>query len=181
MKSIIYVAVLVYLFQASFLPLTQCSVYLPTDANLIAQTCQKTPKPDLFISSLKSVPGSSDADMKHLALIMCDKVLKGKAQNALNIINNLLKQTPIGSKKALLACADYYTTIIEFHIEKQAHNGITGVQPRMAAQQAMDDTVYLVKECNNGLGFSSKSPLAVTSASVDDFAAITKAMVQILS
>ncbi|PRQ40100.1 putative pectinesterase inhibitor domain, Cell wall/vacuolar inhibitor of fructosidase [Rosa chinensis] len=181
MKSIISVAVLICLFEVSFLPLTQCRVYLPTDANLIGQTCLQTPKPDLCVSSLESVPESSDTDIKGLALIMSDKVLKGKAQDALKEINELIKQTPISSNKALLACADYYGTIIEFHIEKQAHDGITGNQPRKAAQQAMDDTVYLVNECNNGLGSSPSSPLTVMGASVADIATITKAIVQILS
>lgn len=147
--------------------------------NLISQTCLKTPKPNVCVSSLESVPQSSNADITGLALIMSDEVLKAKAQAARNIINELIKHGP--STQSLLACTDYYGIIIEFHIGKQAHDGITGVQPRKAAQQAMDDTVYLVNECNNGLGFPPGSPLTEMSTSVAEIATITKAIVQILS
>lgn len=154
------------------------SVFLPTNDNLIGSTCRKTPNYDLCVSSFNSVPQSANAaDVKSLADIMSSVVLKAKAQAAQSKFTELIKQ---GLKtQSLLTCADYYDIIIEFQISKQAYRGIKGVQPRTIALQAMDDTVALVNDCNNGLGRTFRgSPLVVMNANVINLAIVTKAIVQ---
>ncbi|KAJ6420928.1 hypothetical protein OIU84_028333 [Salix udensis] len=60
------------LFTATLLLIIHC-IIVQSDANdLIAQTCKNTPYYNLCVSSLRSVPRSSRADVQGLALVMVD-------------------------------------------------------------------------------------------------------------
>ncbi|TQD82552.1 hypothetical protein C1H46_031897 [Malus baccata] len=63
------------------------------DANLIAQTCNQTPYPDLCISTLQSDPRSAKADVKGLGIIMVDAV-KAKAREANLRLQELAQLSP---------------------------------------------------------------------------------------
>ncbi|KAL2341646.1 hypothetical protein Fmac_009586 [Flemingia macrophylla] len=91
------------------LPACHCRVLELNDVNLIKQTCQKTPNPNLCNQILQADPRGRTTDMSSLALILVDAI-KTKANEAYNKINNLIKGG--GNKKALSSCADKYKTIL---------------------------------------------------------------------
>lgn len=76
------------------------------DLKLIEQTCSKTPHRDLCVSGLTSIPASADADVKGLALMMVDNVLRAVANDARNQINETLKHSP--EDKASSSCEENY-------------------------------------------------------------------------
>ncbi|KAK9934489.1 hypothetical protein M0R45_021630 [Rubus argutus] len=69
-SSVLVAAVVICLFQILFV-----------DADVIGDTCRKTPKPDLCTSSLRSIltEGSEGKDVRALAQIMIDDILRDKA------------------------------------------------------------------------------------------------------
>jgi hypothetical protein len=79
------------------------------DADLIDDTCLKTPKPDLYFSSLRSFCKTHEsADVRELAIIMVSTVLVDKVYATDNKINDsmseLLKESP--GCRPLLDCAN---------------------------------------------------------------------------
>lgn len=98
-----------------FFPTSHCKVVLPMDANLIEQICRRTTNYTLCVSSLKSDPRSSKADVKGLALIMMD-IAKAKATEILKKIDKLRKKSKGGGALALNLCAHDYGGIIGTHI-----------------------------------------------------------------
>ncbi|KAL2341638.1 hypothetical protein Fmac_009578 [Flemingia macrophylla] len=72
------------------LPACHCRVLEPNDVNLIKQTCQKTPNPNLCNQILQADPRGRTADVSGLALILVDAI-KAKANGVYNKINNLIK------------------------------------------------------------------------------------------
>ncbi|KAM0965822.1 hypothetical protein FF1_021775 [Malus domestica] len=173
MKNLIPLA-LTFLIQISLLPVSQCRpVYVPNDATLIDQTCQKTPDHNLCVSSLRSDPRSSSADVKGLGIIMVD-VVKGKATDTLNQINDLLKQRP--GDKSLSSCAEVYNTVITADVP-EASQGFSLGNPKFA-EQGMNDAAGEAVSCENG--FSGSSPLTDKNKSVHDVAAVAAAIAKTL-
>ncbi|KAM1150478.1 hypothetical protein ACFX13_031727 [Malus domestica] len=92
-----------------FLPNSHCNrltVFFPMDANLIAQTCNQTPYPNLCISTLQSDPRSAKADVKGLGIIMVDAV-KAKAREANLRLHELFDKEP-GNLPAQNCRVNYY-------------------------------------------------------------------------
>ncbi|KAL6193207.1 hypothetical protein ACLB2K_034291 [Fragaria x ananassa] len=180
MKSLTSLAaVLICFFQISLLPICHCRSAFPSmDVNLIKETCSKTPKPALCVESLTKVPQSARANVKGLAQIMNDDVLRAKAQEVHTQIDLLIKQ---GTRpQSLLKCAQDYSVVINDKI-KGVDEGLKDNQTSKAAQ-AMDDTVSLVSGCNSGLKQSLPgTPLIGMNTNVADLATVTKAIVQQLS
>ncbi|OMO77500.1 ThiamineS/Molybdopterin converting factor subunit 1 [Corchorus olitorius] len=84
---------------------------------LIEKTCRQTPFYELCLWSLKSHPESRDADdVKKLTQIMVDSVLKTKAMDTLDLIDELLQDgiaLEPAMQRALTSCAERYNAIIK--------------------------------------------------------------------
>ncbi|TQD73173.1 hypothetical protein C1H46_041302 [Malus baccata] len=146
-----------------FLPLSHCrrAVIFPMDANLIDQTCKKTPNYNLCVSSLKSDPRSVKADVASLGFITVD-IAKDKATDTANRINELLKQSP--SDQRLKTCATFYHTILVADVP-EASQGFKLGNPKFAGQ-GMNDAADAAEACEKE--FSSKSPLTDKNKVVHD-------------
>ncbi|TKY54270.1 Cell wall / vacuolar inhibitor of fructosidase 1 [Spatholobus suberectus] len=142
--------------------------------NLIEETCKQTPHHDLCIQYLLSDPRSTDADVTGLALIMVN-VIKTKANNALEKIHQLLRESPEpGQKEALSLCADRYKAILEADVA-QAIAALQKGDPKFAEDGANDAAVEATA-CENS--FSGKSPLTNDNNAMHDVAATTAAIVR---
>ncbi|CAN6551216.1 unnamed protein product [Malus baccata var. baccata] len=150
-----------------FLPLSHCrrAVIFPMDANLIDQTCKKTPNYNLCVSSLKSDPRSVKADVAGLGFITVD-IAKDKATDTANRINELLKQSP--SDQRLKTCATFYHTILVADVP-EASQGFKLGNPKFA-EQGMNDAADAAEACEKE--FSSKSPLTDKTKVVHDLSRI---------
>ncbi|XP_062024842.1 cell wall / vacuolar inhibitor of fructosidase 1-like [Rosa rugosa] len=145
---------------------------LPTEANIIAQTCSKTPNPPVCLSSLKSHPRSAQADIYGLAVIMID-VVKAKSTTTLNQINQLLKQSP--GDKALRDCADNYKGVVEIDIP-EAYQAIKAGRA-MFALQSMNDAVIEANECERNFARSKSHPLTKLNKDAADVASVAAAII----
>ncbi|XP_062151836.1 cell wall / vacuolar inhibitor of fructosidase 1-like [Alnus glutinosa] len=153
--------------------LVHVAATLPTDGNnLIEQTCRRTPFYDVCISSLKSKPRSSGADVTGLALTMVD-VLKTKATETLNHIKALLHGSP-KLKRSLRSCADSYKAIIEGDVP-EAIEALKKGNPKFAEQGA-NDAADEATSCEGR--FSGRSPLTDMNKAVHDVAAVAAAIVR---
>jgi len=139
---------------------------------LIEQTCRRTPFYDVCISSLKSKPRSSGADVTGLALTMVD-VLKTKATETLNHIKALLHGSP-KLKRSLRSCADSYKAIIEGDVP-EAIEALKKGNPKFAEQGA-NDAADEATSCEGR--FSGRSPLTDMNKAVHDVAAVAAAIVR---
>ncbi|KAM1086488.1 hypothetical protein ACFX2B_011988 [Malus domestica] len=158
-----------------FLPLSHCrrAVIFPMDANLIDQTCKKTPNYNLCVSSLKSDPRSVKADVAGLGFITVD-IAKDKATDTANRINELLKQSP--SDQRLKTCATFYHTILVADVP-EASQGFKLGNPKFA-EQGMNDAADATEACEKE--FSSKSPLTDKNKVVHDLSSIAAAIARLL-
>ncbi|XP_027339316.1 cell wall / vacuolar inhibitor of fructosidase 1-like [Abrus precatorius] len=155
------------------MPITHCRVLKPDDVKLIEDTCKQTPNPNLCVQLLKADPRSSGADIEGLALILVD-VIKGKANEALNKINQLLKGKV--EKNALISCAGKYKAILEADVP-QATEALKTGNPKFAEDAASDSAVEATS-CEKG--FSGKSPLTNENNGMNDVANVTRAVVRLL-
>ena len=152
---------------------TQCAA-LPPDGDLIVRICRQTPFYDLCISSLKSKPQSSGADVTGLALIMVDE-LKTKATETLNHVNGLLHGNP-RLKRPLRSCADKYRAVIGGDIP-EAVEALQKGNPKFAEQGA-NDAADEAGSCEDGFSGSGGSPLTEKNKAVHDVAAVAAAIVR---
>ncbi|CAJ1940800.1 unnamed protein product [Sphenostylis stenocarpa] len=153
---------------------TNCRVIQQNKANLIEETCEQTPHRDLCIQYLSSDPRSTDADVTGLALIMV-KVIKTKANKALDKIHQLLQESPEpGQKEALSSCADRYKAILEADVAV-AIAALQKGNPKFAEDGANDAAIEATS-CENS--FSGKSPLTNENNAMHDVAATTGAIVR---
>ncbi|GAU19172.1 hypothetical protein TSUD_89370 [Trifolium subterraneum] len=165
----------------AFLILIVCTTFVVTecrniqldDANLIQQTCKKTPNYALCTQYLNSDPKARSADVTGLALIMVN-VMKNKANIALNKIHQLIGKSPPGQKAALNSCASKYNTIVAADIA-QATEALQKGNPKFAENGA-NDAVIEAKGCESG--FSGKSPLTAENNVMRDASVITAAIVR---
>ncbi|KAM1066321.1 hypothetical protein ACFX2H_021493 [Malus domestica] len=158
-----------------FLPLSHCSraVIFPMDANLIDQTCKKTPNYNLWVSSLKSNLRSTKADMAGLGFITVD-MAKAKATDTANRINELLKQSP--NDQTLKSCATFYHTILVADIP-EASQGFKLGNPKFA-EQGMNDAAGAAEACEKE--FSGKSPLTDKNKVFHDLSSITATIARLV-
>ncbi|KAK9934008.1 hypothetical protein M0R45_021175 [Rubus argutus] len=98
-------------------------------------------------------PRSSDTDVTGLALIMVE-VVKAKATECANKINDLLKRSP--GDQSLSSCKDkYYSAVINADIPS-ANEALTKGDPKFA-EQGINYSAAEAKSCENG--FSGGSPM----------------------
>ncbi|XP_058730215.1 cell wall / vacuolar inhibitor of fructosidase 1-like [Vicia villosa] len=152
-----------------------CTTLAVSGANIVEQTCSKTPNSALCIQFLNADPKSSTADVTGLALIMVG-VIKNKADIAVNKINQLGGSIPPNQKAALTSCADKYNAILVADIP-QATEALQKGNPKFAVDGA-NDAVIEANGCENG--FSGNSPLTAENNVVRDASAITSAIASLL-
>ncbi|KAK3020478.1 hypothetical protein RJ639_045728 [Escallonia herrerae] len=82
------------------------------DASLIEQVCQKTPYHDLCVSSLKSDPNSSNADVKGLARFILELFLNAAKDNLVQVKKLLNKATNPAIQQCLNICSNEYDSAV---------------------------------------------------------------------
>ncbi|XP_034208233.1 cell wall / vacuolar inhibitor of fructosidase 1-like [Prunus dulcis] len=154
-----------------FLPISHCKVsYFPMGANLIDLTCKKTPYYDLCVISLNSDPRSYTADVAGLGVVMAD-VVKAKATDSLNKINELLTQSP--GDRSLTTCVDYYKTVIEGDVPL-ANEAFAAGNAKLA-DQGMSDAGIVIDLCESQFSEGS-SPVTDKNKAAHDVAAVGAAI-----
>ncbi|XP_020234156.1 cell wall / vacuolar inhibitor of fructosidase 1 [Cajanus cajan] len=156
------------------LPTYDCRELQPNDVNLIVKTCNQTPNPNLCIKLLEADPRGRSADVSGLALITVD-VIKAKANEGLNKINQLLKGGG-NNKRALLSCVDKYKTILVADIP-QATQALNFGNPKFA-EDATSDSVVEATSCEEGFG--RNSPITRENNDTRDVANVARAIVRLL-
>ncbi|KAK2412168.1 hypothetical protein P8452_72621 [Trifolium repens] len=99
------------LILSTTLVVTQSKNVQPNNSNsIIEETCYKTPNYGLCVNLLKPYPGSSEATVNGLAIIMF-RIMRDKADETKYIIRNLLAQRLVSQKAALIECDNLYSSI----------------------------------------------------------------------
>lgn len=158
----------------SFILILCTTLIQPNSANIVQQTCSKTPYPALCIQYLNADPKSSTSNVNGLALIMIN-VIKNKANVAINKINQLSKSIPTKQKEALLFCSINYTSILVDVF--QATQALQKGNPKFAVYN-VNSVASEANGCENG--FSGKSPLTAENNVMQDASAITSAICRLL-
>ncbi|CAK7327349.1 unnamed protein product [Dovyalis caffra] len=161
-------------FIATLLLLSHCTIAQSDANNLIAQTCKQTPYSNLCVTSLKSVPKSSTADVQGLALIMVD-IVRAKASATLKLINQELKRSP-ELRRALRSCAGNYDAILTADIP-EAIEALQKGDPKFA-ESGTNDAAVEASSCE--ANFRGKSPLTNLNKLVHDTSVVTSAIVRLL-
>lgn len=179
MKSLIPATFLIVyaLLLIVFLPISQCRVVVQTNENLIQSTCKKTPNFVLCVSSLKSDPRSSKADVPGLGLIMVN-VIKAKATKTLNHIRVLLKRgSGTVGKRALISCAANYDAILKADVV-EAIEALTKGDYKFAEEGA-NDAGNEANTCEQEFT-AGTSPLTALNKDMHDVSVVTAAIVKTL-
>lgn len=158
----------------SFILILCTTLIQPNSANIVQQTCSKTPYPALCLQYLNADPKSSTSNVNGLALIMIN-VIKNKANVAINKINQLSKSIPTKQKEALLFCSINYTSILVDVF--QATQALQKGNPKFAVYN-INSVASEANGCENG--FSGKSPLTAENNVMHDASAITSAICKLL-
>ncbi|XP_070675858.1 cell wall / vacuolar inhibitor of fructosidase 1-like [Malus domestica] len=143
------------------------------DANLIAQTCNQTPYPDLCVSTLQSDPRSAKADVKGLGIIMVDAV-RAKAREANLQVEELIDREP-GNTPAT-NCRLNYSDIFHLHIPDAVE--AFPKDDYKSAELAMINVVTNADSCERG--FSGGSPFKDESQALHDVAYVAAAIAKVL-
>ncbi|KAJ4836094.1 hypothetical protein Tsubulata_029660, partial [Turnera subulata] len=150
--------------------LGHCSTVVLCDDNLIQQTCKQTPNPALCVSSLKSNPQSTTAELTGLAVIMIN-VVKAKAGETSRVIKQQLSSKP-ELKHALTNCDDGYNAILVADIP----SSIQAVQlgnPKFG-ETGMNDAANEASSCEDGFG--GKSTISRANKIVHETSSIAAAI-----
>lgn len=179
MKSLIIATFLIVhaLLLIVSLPTSQCRVVVPNDERLIESTCRKTPSFGLCVSSLKSDPKSSKADVPGLGLIMVN-IVKAKATTTLNRIRALQKgRWGAAQKRALVSCGGNYDAILKGDVP-EAIEALTKGDYKFAEQGA-NDAANEATTCEREFT-AGTSPLTALNKNVHDVSAIAAAIARTL-
>ncbi|KAF3456387.1 hypothetical protein FNV43_RR01037 [Rhamnella rubrinervis] len=179
MKSFIAATFLIVhaLLLSVSLPISQCRVVVQTDEHLIESTCRKTSSFGLCVSSLKSDPQSSKADVPGLGLIMVN-VIKAKATKTLNHIRVLLKRGPGAvERRALISCVENYEAILKGDVP-EAIEALTKGDYKFA-EQGSNDAANEANTCEREFT-AGTSPLTALNNNVHDVSAIAAAITRTL-
>ncbi|KAL4292063.1 hypothetical protein GQ457_14G017160 [Hibiscus cannabinus] len=146
-----------------------------TSNTLIETTCEKTPFVDLCISTLKSDPRSSTADVAGLAIIAADSAY-AKANSTSNQIAALLKSaTDPKLIKALNSCIDSYNSILRVDLPV-AILAIDKGTPKVAVERATD-AENEAQKCEDSV---TSSPISGSSKAVHDLCGILQSIASLL-
>ncbi|XVF62418.1 hypothetical protein PTKIN_Ptkin09bG0006100 [Pterospermum kingtungense] len=148
-----------------------------SDKKLVEKTCRNTFYFDLCVSTLKSDPRSSSADVAGLAHIAADSV-EAKATATLNQITGLLKTANDPNlQKALQSCVDSYTTIktaIEVAITE-----IVRDNPKFVVNMA-NDAAAEAEICEVSFADPPKSPISGSNEAVHDLSSVLASIASLL-
>ncbi|XP_022760929.1 cell wall / vacuolar inhibitor of fructosidase 1-like [Durio zibethinus] len=171
MSKIISIVIIQAVISFTFFPLSY------SDNNLIETTCKKTPFFDLCVSTLKSDPRSSTADVAGLALIAADSV-KAKALATLNQVTGLIKSaTDPKLLKALNHCFDSYNNILQVDIAA-AIQAIVKRDSKFAVNSATD-AANKAQGCDNGFANPPKSPISNGNKAVHDLSVVLESIAKL--
>ncbi|XP_017981100.1 PREDICTED: cell wall / vacuolar inhibitor of fructosidase 1-like isoform X1 [Theobroma cacao] len=164
-----------------FLLILPAEAFRPTLllGNLIERTCRQTPFYDLCVWSLKTNPESRNADVKKLARIMVDSVLKNKASDTLDLIDELLQDgftLDPALHKALSSCAERYSVIIGGDVPEIIEALETG--DYKFAERGTNDAAMEANSCE--VEFPGKSPLTHMNKVVHDVSVVAASIVKII-
>ncbi|KAK2644156.1 hypothetical protein Ddye_019351 [Dipteronia dyeriana] len=167
MKSFVFSVVVFLVF---FLLSSQVS------ADLISDTCKKTPSFNLCESTLRADPQSSKADVQGLALVAVKKlVVEGtKTENEIKQLIGKTKDQPL--LDALKICADKYNIIVHYDFPV-AVEAITKGNPKFAEGAAVD-AARSSDKCASGI--ASTPHLASSNKLVHDLDDIVLYIVRLL-
>ncbi|KAM5568014.1 cell wall / vacuolar inhibitor of fructosidase 1 [Rosa sericea] len=152
MKSSVRLAGFVCLIHVVFLSISHCRVFLPNDLRLIEQTCNKTPHRDLCVSALTSDPESTGADVKGLARIMADVILRKATNDTQHKIEGMIAHSP--GDQRLTKCRDDYK-VIKTKIDST--NAYITKRDYKSAEESMNDAIAEANICEGR--FPGRSPL----------------------
>ncbi|CAK9187620.1 unnamed protein product [Ilex paraguariensis] len=156
--------------------LNSCSGILDKkDANLIDSTCKHTPYYQLCVSTLRSNPKSSTADVTGLGLIIVG-VVKSKSTQALSSINMFLRSKP-ELKIPLKNCAESYKVVLTADLP-EAVEALTKGDPKFA-EDGMNDAAREAQSCESGFSLK-KSPLTGLNGAVHDLSVVAASIARML-
>lgn len=142
--------------------------------NSYKDVCKQTPNFDLCVSSLRSDPKSSSADVHELTLIMAN-IMEAKATKTLNHFKDLLKEGS-GDRDALVSFAGSYFAILK--VLAQPIEALTNSAYEIA-EEKFGDVVILAN--SSELGFSpGSSPLTDMNKDMHDVTEVARAIVRLL-
>lgn len=144
-------------------------------SDLIESTCKNTPNYELCLSTLRSDPRSSSADVAGLGLIVVDAV-KAKATSIVDTINKLKKSKP-EYKHQLEDCSSRYNAILKADVP-EAVEALTKGDPKFA-EDGMADAAVEAQACENGFK-GSNSPLSYESKAVYNLSVVARAIIRML-
>lgn len=148
---------------------------IQVSADLIDDTCKKTPTYDLCVTTLRSDPSSSKANLQGLALIAATK-LQGIATITQNQIGALLgKATDPNLKLALNACKSAYHIILALELPP-AIDAIKKGNPTIAGQSTVD-VPNETDKCRNGI---ASTPVARNNKIVHDLGFVVLSIIRLL-
>ncbi|EOY17136.1 Cell wall / vacuolar inhibitor of fructosidase 1, putative isoform 1 [Theobroma cacao] len=167
--------------ELAIIPPISAEAFRPTLllGNLIERTCRQTPFYDLCVWSLKTNPESRNADVKKLARIMVDSVLKNKASDTLDLIDELLQDgftLDPALHKALSSCAERYSVIIGGDVPEIIEALETG--DYKFAERGTNDAAMEANSCE--VEFPGKSPLTHMNKVVHDVSVVAASIVKII-
>lgn len=140
--------------------------------NLIVDTCKKTPNYALCVSTLRSNPHSSTADVAGLGLILVGAV-KAKSTAGLKSITELSNSNP-GLKRRLSQCLEDYKMILSAFVP-EAEQAIGG-DPKFA-EDGMNGIADVTARCVKSLQ-GLHTPLPSTNKLVHDLSLVAVSIIR---
>ncbi|XP_030440308.1 cell wall / vacuolar inhibitor of fructosidase 1-like [Syzygium oleosum] len=151
--------------------------FLPfASADLVDDTCKKTPYSNFCVSALRSDRRSATAYTATLGLIMVDKV-DANAEVTLAKIQDLLRGSPNpGTKQALTFCEGSYK-FARSELVPSSKDSFTGSVYKFAVDN-MKRAASQASECE--AGFGGKSPLSDSNDYENKAASVASAIASLL-
>lgn len=160
------------LLKIILLLLLLCPSSLLVKANIILDTCKKTPNYSLCVSTLRSNPRSSTADVAGLGFILVGAV-KAKSTAGLKSISELSRSNP-GLKRRLSQCLEDYKIILSAFVP-EAEQAIGG-NPKFA-EDGMNGIADVTAKCVKSLQ-GLQAPLPSTNKLVHDISLVTVSIIR---
>lgn len=145
------------------------------DNNLIQNTCKSTPNYALCVSTLRSNPKSSRADVTGLGLIIINAV-KAKSTVELQSITRLSDSNP-NLKKQLSECVEDYKIILSDLIP-EAVQALTLGDPKFG-EDGMNGVVHVADQCVRSFQ-ALHSPIPSNNKLVHDLSLVAVSIIRLL-
>lgn len=165
-----------------FLLVTIFSISIHANADLIADTCLKTPNPTLCEQILRASPKSPTASVAGLGLIMLGEV-KLETEDILCTLSRLIEREP--PESILIPTYKQCTFLYDFIIKNNLVSAVFALQrmepgdPRYA-DQAISDAVDKFNTCENGLKGKPPSPIGAKDKYARELTVIALSIIKVL-